>query len=53
LSTLIDTLIMIKTFPLDLNIISCNECNILPSTRFLIYPISPDPPTLLGCKLHH
>jgi len=38
---------MIKTFSLDLDTIAYNECNILPSIGFLIYPILPDPPTLL------
>ncbi len=32
------TLTMIKTFPLDLDTGSCNECSILPSIGFLIYP---------------
>ncbi len=53
LSTLTNTLTMIKTFALDFDRIVCNECNILPSIGFLIYLISPNPPTLLGCKLHH
>jgi hypothetical protein len=53
LSTLTNTLTMIKTFALDLDIVACNECSILPSIRFLIYPILPSSPTLPGCKLHH
>jgi hypothetical protein len=53
LSTLTITLTMIKTLALDLDIVSCNECTMLPSIGFLIYPRSPDPPTLPGCKLHH
>jgi hypothetical protein len=53
LFTLTNTLNMIKTFTLNLDKVSCNECNILPSIRFLIYPIPPNPPTLLSCKLHH
>jgi hypothetical protein len=53
LSILTNTLTMIKTFALDLDTVVCNECNILPSIGFLIYLIPPDPPTLLGYKLHH
>jgi len=53
LFTLTNTLTMIKIFAQDLDIVTSNECSILPSIGFLIYPILPDPPTLLGCKLHH
>jgi hypothetical protein len=53
LSTLTNTLTMIKTFALDLDTVACNECSILPSIRFLIYPILLDPPTMQGCKLDH
>ncbi len=53
LSTLTNTLAMVKTFALDLDTVACNECNILPSIGYFIYPILRDPPTLLGCKLHH
>ncbi len=45
LSTLTNTLTMIKTFALDLDMVACNECSILPSIWFLIYPILPGPPT--------
>ncbi len=53
LSTLTNTFTMIKNFALDLDIVACNECSILPSIGFLIYPILLDPPTLPSCKLHH
>ncbi len=53
LSTLTNTLTMIKTFALDLDTVAYNECNILPSIGFFIYSILLDPPTLPGCKLHH
>jgi len=53
LSTLTNTFTLIKTFALDLDIVACNECSILPSKWFLIYLILPNPPTLPGCKLHH
>jgi hypothetical protein len=51
LSTLTNILTMINTFALDLDIVAYNECNIIPSIGFLIYPILPDPPTLPSCKL--
>jgi hypothetical protein len=53
LSTLTNILTMIKTFALDLDIVAYNEFNIIPNIGFVIYPILPDPPILLGCKLHH
>jgi len=53
LSTRTNTLTMIKIFTLDIDIVACNEFNIVPSIGFLIYPILPDPPTLPGYELHH
>ncbi len=53
LSTLTNTLTMIKTFALDLDTIAYNECSILPSIGFLIYPILLNPLTLPSYKLHH
>jgi len=44
---------MIKTFTLDIDTVTCNEFNIVPSIGFLIYLILPDPQTLPGYKLHH
>jgi hypothetical protein len=52
LSTLTNTLTMIKTFAQDLDTVASNECSILPSIGFLIYPILLDPPTLPSYKLH-
>jgi len=40
-STFTNTLIVIKTFALDLDTITYNECSILPSIGFFIYPILP------------
>jgi len=53
LFTLTNTLTMMKTFALDLDTVAYDECSILQSIGFFIYPILPNPPTLPSCKLHH
>jgi hypothetical protein len=53
LSTRTNILTVIETFALDIDTVACNEFNIVPSIGFLIYPILPDPPTLLAYELHH